>query len=201
MQAIGILIEPRKKTGVTTPDAAITGQDDLRSLVAECLSQNRAAQKRLYDRYAPGLFAVIRRYVDKQELAEEILNDAFYKIFTKLSLYSFEGAFEGWMRRIAVNLIADHFRKKIPDDAVYKVDVQDYHAFIGSDTIGKMAFKELLVVVHSLPDTQRTVFNLFVFENLSHKEIGGMLGITENNSRWYLNDARRRLKDKLSTGA
>jgi RNA polymerase sigma-70 factor (ECF subfamily) len=63
--------------------------------------------------------------------------------------------------------------------------------------IGKLAYQELLAMIHRLPATQRTVFNLFVFEQYTHREISALLGITENNSRWQLNDARRRLKEQI----
>jgi RNA polymerase sigma-70 factor (ECF subfamily) len=70
---------------------------------------------------------------------------------------------------------------------------------VEGDIIGKLGYKELLQLIYQLPDTQRTVFNLFVFEQLSHKEIAENLGINENNSRWHLNDARKRLKEKISS--
>lgn len=175
------------------------GADGLQDLIALCLQDNRKAQKELYDRYAPPVYAVIRRYVAQPELAQEILNDTFFKVFTKLSSYSFQGAFEGWMRRIAVNLITDHFRRNIRQEPAVKVEVEEYHAYINSDSLGKIAVKELLLVIHTLPDTQRAVFNLTVFEGMTHKEAAQLLGITENNSRWHLNDARRRLKEKLSS--
>jgi RNA polymerase sigma-70 factor (ECF subfamily) len=68
---------------------------------------------------------------------------------------------------------------------------------VGSEPMAKMAHKELMELIHSLPQVHRTVFNLFVIENYAHKEIAEMLSITESNSRWYLNDARKRLKEKI----
>jgi RNA polymerase sigma-70 factor (ECF subfamily) len=78
-----------------------------------------------------------------------------------------------------------------------ETEVDEMQTLIPETSIGKLAYKELLALVHSLPDAQRSVFNLFVFDNCTHKEIGELLSITENNSRWHLNDARRRLKQKL----
>lgn len=176
-----------------------TGLDDLRDLIALCLKDDRKAQKQLYDRYAPQIYATIRRYIVQPELAQEVLNDTFFKVFTRLSSYAFQGAFEGWMRRIAVNLITDHFRRNVRQEPAVKVEVEEYHAYINSDSLGKIAVRELLGVIHTLPDTQRAVFNLTIFEGMSHKETAQLLGITENNSRWHLNDARRRLKEKLSS--
>jgi RNA polymerase sigma-70 factor (ECF subfamily) len=173
-------------------------QSELSMLIRDCLDQSRSAQKKLYDLYAPGAYGVIRRYLYNNEpLAQEILNDAFYKVLTKLEQYNFQGAFEGWIRRIVVNTITDHMRKNIKDDQPHK-EVQPEDAYVQSDSVARLSHKELLKVIQTIPETQRTVFNLFVFENYSHKEIGNILGINENNSRWHLNDARKRLKEKIT---
>jgi RNA polymerase sigma-70 factor (ECF subfamily) len=169
---------------------------ELRVLINECLGKSRSAQKKLYDTYSPAAYSVIRRYVQNDAIAQEALNDAFFKIFTKLDQYSFQGAFEGWIRRIVVNTVTDHLRKNIKDGYNKEITPEDAH--VESEPVGNIAFKEMLKLVQELPDTQRAVFNLFVFENYSHKEIAEVLGLNENNSRWHLNDARKRLKDKLN---
>jgi RNA polymerase sigma-70 factor (ECF subfamily) len=182
-------------------NAGTTGMDpvhaELPVLIRDCIAQDRKAQKKLYDTYSPFIYGVIRRYVSVSEHAQEILNDSFYRIFTKLDQYSFEGAFEGWLRRIAINQISDYFRKKT-NKADHSVAVEDYHAYVDNDVIGRIGQKELLNLIYELPEVQRAVFNLYVFENYAHKEIGDLLGISDNNSRWHLNDARRRLKEKIS---
>ena len=119
------------------------------------------------------------------------------KILTKLDQYSFQGVFEGWIRRIVVNTVTDYLRKNIKDAKSNK-EVQEDDAFINSESVEKISHKELLNVIQTIPDAQRVVFNLYVFENYSHKEIATLLNLTESNSRWYLNDARRRLKEKLN---
>jgi RNA polymerase sigma-70 factor (ECF subfamily) len=77
--------------------------------------------------------------------------------------------------------------------------VQEEDAFINSEPVENLSHKELLQLIDTLPDAQKEVFNLFVFENYSHKEIAEMLNIQQNNCRWHLNDARRRLKEKLNS--
>jgi RNA polymerase sigma factor (sigma-70 family) len=175
------------------------GTGDLCSLIAPCIAGNRKAQKELYDRFAPVLYPRIRRYIADLSLAQEILNDSFYKILTNLNSFSASGSFEGWMHRITINTITDHLRKKIRYDKMTVTDPEGHEIPVPETAVGKLAYKELLGVVHSLPEVQRAVFNLFVFDNYSHKEIATQLNITENNSRWHLNDARRRLKEKLDT--
>lgn len=193
------LIEPglniQKRTIL---DRSLPAQNDLHVLINECIQNSRAAQKKMYEKYAPFAYGIIKRYEYNEQSAQEILNDAFYKIFTKLDQFAFTGSFEGWIRRIIVNSITDHIRKYVKDTQVHKVEAEPMHAYTESESLGKLSYKELLDLVHSLPDTQRMVFNLFVFESMSHKEIGICLDITENNSKWHLNDARRRLKEKLS---
>lgn len=184
--------------GYTSPDKSMPEHDALHALVKACISQNRAAQKELYVKYSPLVYGIIRRYEYDQHIGQEILSDAFMKIFTKLHLYSFKGAFEGWIRKIVVNTITDHARKNIKHNQHIKHDVQLENMVVSENVADRLTYKELLKLVYELPGTQRTVFNLFVFESFSHKDISEHLGITENNSRWHLNDARRRLKEKIN---
>ena len=130
-------------------------------------------------------------------LRRELLNDSFYKIFRDLNKYSFQGAFEGWVRRIVINTVNDHFRKNVKDETNHK-EIHEEDACINSGPVDNLSHKELLKVIETLPDAQKEIFNLFVFENYSHKEIAKLLNIKQNNCRWHLNDARRRLKEKLS---
>ena len=171
---------------------------ELSTLVKECIAQNRLAQKKLYDKYSPLIYAIIKRYEYNEQSAGEILNDVFLKVFTKLDQYSFEGAFEGWMRRITINTVTDHIRKYVKDKQVAGNELQDYNAYIDSSAVEGMSYKELVVLIHGLPEIQKAVFNLHVFESMPHKEIGIVLNITENNSRWYLNMARKNLKEKIN---
>jgi RNA polymerase sigma-70 factor (ECF subfamily) len=176
-----------------------SAQDDLSILIQGCLSHSRSAQKKLYDKYSPEAYGIIKKIIYNNEpVAREILNDAFFKIFRDLHQYSFQGAFEGWIRRIVVNTVTDHLRKNNKDQQNFK-EVQPEDAYINSESVEKISHKELLKIIETLPDAQREVFNLFVFENYSHKEIAQILNIKQNNCRWHLNDARRRLKEKLNS--
>jgi RNA polymerase sigma factor (sigma-70 family) len=180
------------------PGNSTTERDDTHALIRACIAQDRKAQRQLYERYSPVIYGIIKRYEYNDELAMEILNDSFLKIFMKLSQYSFQGAFEGWMRKIAVNTITDHIRKNVKEKELVKNDGKERDWQVNGNIVEGMSYKELLKVVHTLPDMQKAVFNMYVFENFMHKEISEALNINENNCRWYLNDARRRLKEKIS---
>lgn len=173
--------------------------DDLPMLIQACVAQDRTAQKTLYNRFSPTAYAIIKRYTAHSYQADEMLNDAFYKIFTRIDTYSGAGSFEGWMKRVIVNTVTDHLRKHIRDREQYHAAEVPEEVYMNDDIVGKLSYKELLATVQELPDTQRLVFNLFVFEELKHKEISEALGITEVNSRWHLNDARKRLKEKINS--
>jgi len=189
---------PTKHTTQSVPHREPTGSFDPGVLIRECIKGSRAAQKELYDRYAPAAYGVIKRYVNGDvSRADEILNESFFKVLTKLDQYSFQGAFEGWIRKIVVNTVLDYVRKEM-QQAGYHKEVEPEDARIESDGVERLSYKELLQLVQALPDVQRTVFNLFVFENYSHKEIAQALQLNENNCRWHLNDARRRLKEKIN---
>lgn len=173
------------------------GAEGLFLLIQQCIAKDKRAQKKMYDQYAPTLYAKIRRYIYDVNHAGEILNESFFKILTHLESYNSSGSFEGWIHRITINTIMDFLRKKIKQDQIVHTEAEEQEIPVPETSIGKLAYKELLALVHALPDVQRSVFNLFVFDDCSHKEIANLLGITENNSRWHLNDARRRLKEKI----
>jgi RNA polymerase sigma factor (sigma-70 family) len=178
-------------------DGALLGTEGVFLLIQQCIAKDKRAQKKLYDHYAPMLYAKIRRYVYDTSHAGEILNESFFKILTHIETYTNTGSFEGWIHRITLNTIMDFLRKKIKQTQIVATEIEEHEIPIPETSIGKLAYKELIALVHALPDVQRSVFNLFVFDDCSHKEIANLLGITENNSRWHLNDARRRLKEKI----
>lgn len=171
---------------------------DTPSLIQACIAGNREAQKKLYDTYSPAAYSLIRRYTRHEEIAAEILNDAFFKILTKLDKYSFEGAFEGWIRTIVVNTVTDHMRKHIKKKEREVMVEEPFSTSSDNRIEADLSYKELLAVIQELPDMQRAVFNLHVFESMKHRDIAQVLDTSEGTSRWYLNDARKRLQEKIN---
>ena len=174
----------------------VTVSDDL-ALASLCAKGDRSAQKRLYDKLAPKMFAVCLRYMGEREAAEDILQDGFVTLFSKIESYSGEGSFEGWARKIFVNTALMSLRKndvlKQSEDLEVAWGVSSPEA----SAVQNVSYKELLGLIAKLPTGFRTVFNMYVIEGYSHKEIGEALGISENTSRSQLMRARTMLQGWL----
>ena len=166
-------------------------------LIESCIKGNRASQKALYDRLAPRMFPLCIRYIGDRETAEDVLQDGFVTLFTRLKDYKGEGSFEGWARKIFVNTALMSLRKK---DALKMSDDLEAARGLKAETTSQMqnlGYKELMAMITELPPGFRTVFNMYAIEGYSHKEIGEMLGISETTSRTQLSRARIWLQNKI----
>ena len=162
-----------------------------------CKKGDRAAQKGLYEALAPRMFAVCIRYMGDRDSAEDILQDGFVSLFTKIGTFSGDGSFEGWARRIFVNTALMSLRKK---DALKTSDDLDKAWNVSSDMpsqVQELGYKELMQLVGALPAGYRTVFNMYVIEGYSHEEIATALDISAATSRSQLQRARMLLQDKI----
>ncbi|MFM7007113.1 MAG: RNA polymerase sigma factor [Flavobacteriales bacterium] len=170
---------------------------DEQELILGCIAARPKAQKALFDIYAPKLYVVCLRYLKDQMRAQDVLQDTFVKIFANISNYKSEGAFEGWLKKIAVNTCLDQLRKdkKLLTD----VSIDDVSHKLSSESFSaeKLMADDLLKLVQALPDGYRTVFNLFAIEGYSHQEIAQQLGISESTSKTQYLRARAYLKDRI----
>ena len=169
----------------------------LEQLVPACRSGDRKAQKRLFDALAPKMMALCLRYTGDRPTAEDVLQDGFITLFSRLDSYSGAGSFEGWARRIFVNTALMHLRKtdalKLSDDIG-----QARGLFTEEATpVQKMGYRELTAMIARLPADARTVFNMYVIEGYSHKESAETLGFNEATSRSKLQRARLRLQEMI----
>lgn len=171
--------------------------DPWSGLVAACRKGDRRAQKVLFDRLSPKMFSVCLRYMGDRESAEDILQEGFVTLFSKLDSYSGEGSFEGWSRKIFINTALMDLRKK--DALRMSGDLEEAYnlAGEGSTQIQDIGYKELMSLIGALPAGYRTVFNMSVVEGYSHREIAQELGISEATSRSQLQRARMILQDKI----
>jgi RNA polymerase sigma factor (sigma-70 family) len=166
-------------------------------LIKRCIAGDRAFQSKLYDLYAPKMLGVCMRYSKNREEAEEILDEGFLRVFTYIRNFRGSGSFEGWIRKIIVNCALFRYRSKLHLHPVVNLDTVSYDLAGESDIASNLDAKELLALVQSLPAGYRIVFNLFVFEGYKHREIAGLLGISEGTSKSNLADARAFLQKSL----
>ena len=174
----------------------MTVSEDL-ALASLCAKGDAAAQKRLYDKLAPKMFAVCLRYMGDRDSAEDILQDGFVTLFSKIESYSGEGSFEGWARKIFVNTALMSLRKNDILKQSEDIDVAWGLSSPDASAVQNISYQELLQLISKLPPGFRTVFNMYVIEGYSHKEIGEALGISENTSRSQLMRARTMLQGWL----
>ena len=177
---------------------ACTMKDNLDlKLIESCIQGDRAAQKVLYDRLAPRMFPVCIRYVGDRELAEDVLQDGFVTLFTRLDSYKGEGSFEGWARKIFVTTALMELRRK--DALKMSEDLEAVRGMKAEATtqLQNIGYKDLMRLITQLPPGFRTVFNMYAIEGYSHKEIGEILGISETTSRTQLSRARLWLQNKI----
>jgi RNA polymerase sigma factor (sigma-70 family) len=169
-------------------------------IIQGCLEGNPRMQEQLYRQYAPKMYAVCLRYSGQPEDAQDILQDGFVKVYRNLSRFRGEGSFEGWMRRIFVNTAIEHYRKSVKmypvtESQENQVEDRDWSAF------DKLSVKDLMSLIQGLSPGYRTVFNLYVVEGYTHREIGEMLGISEGTSKSQLARAKTILQNLITKQA
>ncbi len=166
-------------------------------LVPACRRGDRSAQRRMFEALAPKMMALCLRYIGDRPTAEDVLQDGFISLFSKLDSYSGAGSFEGWARRIFVNTALMHLRRT--DALKLSDDISEARSLFNEEAtpVQKMGYRELMGLIGKLPPDARTVFNMYVIEGYSHKEIADALGFTEATSRSKLQRARMRLQEMI----
>lgn len=171
-------------------------------LVLRCKQADRKAQKELYEQYGGRLFAICLRYIGEREAAEDVFHDGIIRIFQSVgSLFTYqgEGSLKAWLSRVIVNEALGYLRKKNVQvkQEVLMDEVPDMQEEDGSE-VNDIPQAELMRLISELPEGYRTVFNLYVFEEKSHKEIAALLGITEHTSSSQFYRAKTLLAKKIN---
>lgn len=169
--------------------------DELEHIIASCAQNERSAQEKLYKMFHSRMMGVAVRYTNDRSQAEDIVNMGFLKCFQKIEKFTFQGSFEGWLRKIVLRTALDTLRsnEKYNEKTVF-VEKEE---FIERDHGERMYYDQLIQLVNTLPKTTKLVFNLSVMEGLQHKEIAEILGMSEGTSKWHLSEGRRILKEKI----
>lgn len=171
-------------------------------LIEACKRKESFAQRLLYDCYVEQMYLLCLRYVPNAADAEEVLSDAFLKCFKNIDrfMYIGEGSTRAWLSKIAVNECLMFLRRK--KQLIISIDKE--HVIVPeaveTDVLSYINTKAILKYIQQLPPGYRTVLNLYVFEDLPHKEIAALLGITESTSKSQLFKARALLKQKINDG-
>ncbi len=167
----------------------------LTKLIHQCAERNPKAQEEIYRLYAGKMFALCLKYSRNKEEAEDNLQDGFITIFDKIKQYNHKGSFEGWMKRIMINTALQKYRKKTHLNLIHEDFVSD-EVVVDVDE-EEISLQFLLNLIQDLPNQYRMVFNLYVLDGYSHKEVATQLGISEGTSKSNLSRARNILKKKI----
>jgi RNA polymerase sigma factor (sigma-70 family) len=166
-------------------------------LIQGCIRKDTIAQRALFEKYAGILMTICRRYAKDLHEAEDMLQEAFIRIFSYVNQFKFTGSFEGWLKRITVNAAIKILQKR---KATITGTSNDQHDIVSQDfnVLSDLNAEDLLKLISQLPDGYRTIFNLYVIEGYSHDEIAAMLKIKTATSRSQLSKARAMLKERIN---
>lgn len=175
----------------------IKSQQHLEEIIRSCKRGDRKCQMELYEAYKNSLFAICLRYFKDRHKAEDMLQEGFILIYKNLDKFdSTKGTFYTWASRVVVNVILGDLRKnkiKLAYNEVLPDDQQsDYNV-----PIHNMSMVELVKTIQTLPDGYRMVFNMYVMEGMTHKEISEKVGISINTSKTQLMNAKKAMRQKL----
>ena len=175
-------------------------QSEVLQWVQDCRKGSTRAQHKLFKYFYGTVMSVCMRYAGSTDEAADMLNEGFLKVFSNLDKYENSGSFEAWLKRVVCNAALDYRRRYdknvefLDIDEIQEVHLSDYNV---NDAISKISSNEIVRLIQQLPPVTRMVFNMFLFEGFSHREIAQQLNITENTSAWHVNNARNRLKEEL----
>ncbi len=178
----------------------VENKEHLKELISGCIKNDRRSQEELFKLFYGKMLGVCMRYARDRDTAEEMLQEGFIKIFDKLEAFDYKGSFEGWMRRIVSNTAIDNIRKakKNPlltdNDEDFKLGGLD--PMVEAEEIEFVGLKAELALeaIQDLSPAYRAVFNLYVMEEYTHKEIAEILGISEGTSKSNLSKAKMNLQ-------
>jgi RNA polymerase sigma factor (sigma-70 family) len=171
------------------------------SILEGCIAGKRNAQSTLYKKCASTMLGVCMRYTSNRDEAEDIVQEGFIKVFQSISSFRREGSFEGWIKRIMINQALNHYRKNRKQpyySVIEEIDETEILDMTDPEPLEPVPPDILLSMIQNLPEGYRMVFNLYVFEEFSHKEIADSMNVSESTSKTQLLKARRLLRKKIT---
>ncbi|MFT5824115.1 MAG: RNA polymerase sigma-70 factor (ECF subfamily) [Crocinitomix sp.] len=183
----------------------VENKEELKEIVDGCIRGKRKFQKKLFEKYYGKMMAICYRYAKDSDEAQDMVQNGFIKVFKKLDVYNFEGSLEGWIRRIMVNTAIDQIRKNkrnpflIEDeDRVQNVEEDVPFSTEEDEFYSKLKAKTAIKAISELSPAYKMVFNMYVIEGFTHKEIADYLGISEGTSKSNLAKAKQKLRAQLT---
>lgn len=167
-------------------------------LVRACLQEDSHSQRLLYEQYKRPMFRICLRYASSKQEAEDFLQDGFVKVFKDLAQFRMEGPLGAWIRKVILNTVLQHLRKRKLTFADLELSEKDVQMTTDEDIPGNLDAEILTTYIQTLPDGYRTIFNMFVVEGFTHQEIANTLKITVGTSKSQLSKARAMLRTKLT---
>jgi len=181
----------------------LSNSDDVYRLIEESRKGNVVAQRVLYEKMSGKMLYLCFRYVNDMDEARDLMHDGMIKVFDSLKKYKHTGSFEGWVRRIVLNNMLDYLRRKnrisFSEDLDYRSERDNEADKKFEMECTKMKAEKILKLIKQLPHAYKLVFNLYVIENFTHREIADFLGISENTSKSNLSKAKQRLRELYKT--
>ncbi|NOQ75721.1 MAG: sigma-70 family RNA polymerase sigma factor [Crocinitomix sp.] len=180
-------------------------KEELKEIVDGCIRGKRKFQKKLFEKYYGKMMAICYRYAKDSDEAQDMVQNGFIKVFKKLDVYNFEGSLEGWIRRIMVNTAIDQIRKNkrnpflmedesrvqnVEEDVPFSTEEDEFYSKLKAETAIK--------AISELSPAYKMVFNMYVIEGFTHKEIADYLGISEGTSKSNLAKAKQKLRAQLT---
>jgi len=185
-------------------ESNVENKEQLKEIIEGCLRNDRRSQEAIFKLFYGKMMVVCMRYTNDKDTAQEVLQEGFMKVFEKLGAFDYKGSFEGWVRRIVVNTAIDAIRrsKKNPiltdNDNDFKIGGENPMEKQETIELGELKAEMAMEAIQKLSPAYRTVFNLYVLEEYSHKEIAEMLGISEGTSKSNLAKAKMNLQKILN---
>ncbi len=179
------------------------GAKELDELIIGCIDNDRKSQQRTYELFYGKMMGVCLRYTKNMDQAKDILQDGFIKVFRNVEKFNRSGSFEGWIRRIMVNTAIDHFRKTknsyllLGEDSSMEDFADELQDIEEDEPDWEMMAADVINAMQKLSPAYRTVFNLYIFEEHTHKEIAEILNISVGTSKSNLAKAKNNLKKLL----
>jgi RNA polymerase sigma-70 factor (ECF subfamily) len=178
----------------------LASPEEIEDIIIGCSKNKRIYQEKLFKLFYGKMMVICLRYTNDKDSAQEIVQEGFIKVFEKIATFEFSGSFEGWLRRIIVNTALDYIRKTKRQNWVQETEINTKEDYTNpmeekeSEDYFDLKANLALDSIQQLSPAYRTVFNMFVMENYSHKEISSILGISEGTSKSNLAKAKINLK-------